>query len=123
MVNCHASIKGLFGGMVIFSCTLISILLYAIFQNKITDDIEVISVSLNIPQTTTTGTSNRNRSLFITSTRTSSISGTKNSKKILYSIAIIEIVNLFLIIISLCATTWALIKIRKLEYRRITTRK
>ena len=39
MVNCHASIKGLFAGMIVFSCTVISIILYAVFRNKIGDDI------------------------------------------------------------------------------------
>ncbi|CAF1329101.1 unnamed protein product [Rotaria magnacalcarata] len=120
MVNCHASIKGLFAGMVIFSCTVISIILYAIFQNNISDDIELISTSLNIPQTTTM--SYRNRSLLITSTHSPFSSISKTPKKVLYSIAIVEIVNLCLLIISLFATIWTLIKIRKFEYKRITTR-
>ncbi|CAF1511946.1 unnamed protein product, partial [Didymodactylos carnosus] len=34
MVNCHASIKGLFSGMIIFSCSVTSIILYAGFRNK-----------------------------------------------------------------------------------------
>ena len=38
MVNCHASIKGLFAGMIVFSGTVISIILYAVFRNKIADD-------------------------------------------------------------------------------------
>ncbi|CAF4656332.1 unnamed protein product [Rotaria socialis] len=121
MVNCHASIKGFFAGMVIFSCTVISIILYAILQNNITDDIELISTSLNILQTPTT-VSYRNRSLLITSTHSPFSLTSKTPKKVLYSIAIVEIVNLCLLIISLFGTTWTLIKIRKFEYKRITTR-
>ncbi|CAF1128552.1 unnamed protein product [Rotaria sordida] len=120
MVNCHASIKGLFAGMIIFSCTVISIILYAILQNKINDDRNSISISLNIFHTTTI--SYRNRSLLTVSTHSPLTSISKTPKKILYSIAIVEIVNLCLLIISLFATIWALIKIRKLHYKRTTTR-
>ena len=38
------------------------------------------------------------------------------------SIVILEIVNLFLLALSLCGTIWSWIKIRKLDYRRTTTR-
>ncbi|CAF3673884.1 unnamed protein product [Rotaria sp. Silwood1] len=120
MVNCHASIKGLFVGMIIFSCTVISIILYAILQNKISDDRNSISSSFNIVHTTTI--SYQNYSLLTLSTHSPFTSISKTPKKILYSIAIVEIVNLCLLIISLFATIWALIKIRKLQYRRITTR-
>lgn len=106
MVNCHASIKGLFVGMIIFSCTLISIILYAVFRNKIGDD----SIHAINPFKGTI--SHGNRSLI-----------SKTSKKLFYSIAIIEIVNLCLLIISLFATLWALFKIRKLQYRNMKTRK
>ncbi|CAF3197443.1 unnamed protein product [Rotaria sp. Silwood2] len=120
MVNCHASIKGLFAGMIIFSCTVISIILYAILQNKINDNINSISMSFNILHTSTI--SYQNRSLLTVSTHGPFTSISKTPKKILYSIAIVEIVNLCLLIISLFATIWALIKIRKLQYRKITTR-
>jgi hypothetical protein len=128
MVNCHASIKGLFAGMIVFSCTVISIILYAVFRNKIGDDSHTDAFHHNRIHS---------RSAIITTTLTNrpnvimspalpdhspfqSIS--KTPKKILYSIAIVEIVNLCLLTISLVATTWALIKIRKLQYRRTTTR-
>ncbi|CAF0938201.1 unnamed protein product [Rotaria sordida] len=45
MVNCHASIKGLFVGMIVFSFTLISTLLYAMFRNKIGDTTHLTSSS------------------------------------------------------------------------------
>jgi hypothetical protein len=121
MVNCHASIKGLFAGMIIFSCTVISIILYAVIRNKIGDDINPISTVLILPHTTTV--SYRNRSSLIPSAHGPFTSLSKTPKNVLYSIAIIEIVNLCLLIISLFATIWALMKIRKLQYRRITTRK
>jgi len=114
MVNCHASIKGLFIGMIIFSGTVISVILYAVFRNKIGGD------SMDIPsnlQTTTISHRNRSSTAYGPFTSIS-----KTPKKLLYSIAIIEIVNLCLLIISLFATIWALIKIRKLQYRPIATR-
>lgn len=115
MVNCHASIKGLFVGMIIFSGTVISVILYAVFRNKIGGD------SMDIPadlQTTTMVYRNRSSTAYGPFTSIS-----KTPKKVLYSIAIIEVVNLCLLIISLLATIWALMKIRKLQYRSITTRK
>ena len=118
MVNCHASIKGLFAGMIIFSCTVISIILYAVFRNKIGDDMNFSSTVLH-----TTTVVYRNRSSLTPSAHGPFTSISKTPKKLLYSIAIVEIVNLCLLIISLFATIWALIKIRKLQYRRITTRK
>jgi hypothetical protein len=117
MVNCHASMKGLFAGMIIFSSTVISIILYAVLRNKIGDDL--ISASI-IPHTT--ASTYRNRSV-PSSTHGPFTSLSETPKKNLYSIAIVEIVNLCLLIISLLATILALIKIRKLEYRRIATRK
>ena len=122
MVNCHASIKGLFAGMVIFSCTVISVILYAVFRNKIGDDIQSVSRALTIPQTTTIPYRNRSTFAGTSSAHGPFTSISKTPKKILYSIAIIEIVNLCLLIISLLATVWALMKIRKLQYRQITTR-
>jgi len=121
MVNCHASIKGLFAGMIIFSCTVISIILYAVFRNKIGDEMNSTTTPLIVPHTTTA--SYRNRSSMISSAHGPFTSISKTPKKLLYSIAIVEIVNLCLLIISLFATIWALMKIRKLQYRRITTRK
>ncbi|CAF1605495.1 unnamed protein product, partial [Adineta ricciae] len=119
MVNCHASIKGLFAGMIIFSGTVISVILYAVFRNKIGDDINPV---LPIIESTTAIVPYRNRSSLTPSAHGPFTSISKTPKKLLYSIAIIEIVNLCLIIISLIATIWALIKIRKLQYRRIATR-
>jgi hypothetical protein len=121
MVNCHASIKGLFAGMIIFSCTVISIILYAVFRNKIGDEMNSTTTPLIVPHTTTA--SYKNRSSMISSAHGPFTSISKTPKKLLYSIAIVEIVNLCLLIISLFATIWALIKIRKLQYRKITTRK
>jgi hypothetical protein len=120
MVNCHASIKGLFAGMIIFSCTVISIILYGVFRNKIGDEIESTSTPLTVPLTTTV--SYRNRSSLTPPGHGPFTSISKTPKKLLYSIAIVEIVNLCLLSISLLATIWALLKIRKLQYRRITTR-
>ena len=140
MVNCHASIKGLFVGMVIFSCTVISIILYALFRNKIGDDIHTILSSSphevpgnghHHPLHSRAATSMSNTSEHArhppVSQPPSPGSGPFTSlvntpKKVLYSIAIVEIVNLCLLMTSLLATTWALMKIRKLQYRRTTTR-
>jgi len=139
MVNCHASIKGLFAGMIVFSCTVISIILYAVFRNKIGDDAHSVS-SLTMHQdnfhynkihsraamitTITTTLSDRHHAVLapppIAHGPFQSIS--KTPKKILYSIAIVEIVNFCLLTISLSATTLALIKTRKLQYKRTTTR-
>jgi hypothetical protein len=105
MVNCHASIKGLFGGMIVFSFTLISIILYAVFRNKIAEPVYSLVDMNNLP----------------TEIHDPSIS--KALKRIDYSIVILEIVNLCLLALSLSATMWSLIKIRKLNYRRTTTRK
>ncbi len=128
MVNCHASIKGLFAGMIVFSCTVISIILYAVFRNKIGDDSHSDAFHQNRIHSRsaiiTTTLINRHSSVISPSSSGHSPfqSISKTPKKILYSIAIVEIVNLCLLIISLLATTWALIKIRKLQYRRTTTR-
>jgi hypothetical protein len=107
--------------MIIFSCTAISIILYAVFRNKIGDDIISQTTPSITPHTTTI--SYRNRSSMLTSAYGPFTSISKTPKKLLYSIAIIEVVNLCLLIISLFATIWALMKIRKLQYRRIATRK
>ena len=136
MVNCHASIKGLFAGMVVFSTTLISVILYAVFRNKIGDDIHGVS-SFSLHSNASHQNKLHSRAAVITSTLThkhklvlptppsvhnpfQSISETPRT--ILYSIAIVEIVNLSLLVISLSATIWALMKIRKLQYKRTTTR-
>jgi len=137
MVNCHASIKGLFAGMIVFSCTVISIILYAVFRNKIGDDHHSVS-AFSIHQDPSQHSRIHSRAAMIRTTvmpdrynlfmaSTPAIPGpfrsiSKTPKKILYSIAIVEIVNLCLLIISLLATTWALIKIRKFQYKRTTTR-
>lgn len=139
MVNCHASIKGLFAGMVVFSCTVISIILYAVFRNKIGDDLNharfasstAASAALHpygLLSANGTKALNLQELILIAPAGPlptghgpfTSISDTP--RRLVYSIAIIEIVNLCLLVISLVATTGALFKIRKLQYRRITTR-
>ncbi|CAF0789140.1 unnamed protein product [Rotaria sp. Silwood1] len=141
MVNCHASIKGLFAGMIVFSCTVISIILYAVFRNKIGDDVHGVS-SLTTHGENFLHNRIHSREVIIRNITTTTLpsqhhliippppppphgpytSIAKTPKKILYSIAIVEIVNLSLLITSLTATLWALIKIRKLQYQRTTTR-
>jgi len=115
MLNCHASIKGLFGGMIVFSCTMISIILYVVFRHKTNDNTHMKSSLLveTAPHgnlTNATIISHRKRSV------------SKTPYRIDYSIAILELLNLFLLALSLFATIWSLIKIRKLNYRRTTTR-
>jgi hypothetical protein len=109
MLNCHASIKGLFAGMIVFSCTMISIILYVIFRHKTNDSLLVERTHTNL--TSPSRISHRQHS------------GSKTPYRIDYSIAILELLNLFLLALSLFATIWSLIKIRKLNYRRTTTRK
>jgi hypothetical protein len=136
MVNCDASIKGLFGGMIVFSCTMISIILYAVFRNKIGETVHMTPSSLiemnhDHPHTSLTNTatiSHRQHSMssIIPATMVAAhhpfTSISKALERIDYSIAILEVVNLCLLALSLCATMWSLIKIRKLNYRRTTTR-
>ncbi|CAF3436928.1 unnamed protein product [Rotaria socialis] len=137
MVNCHASIKGLFTGMIIFSCTVISIILYAVFRNKIGDDLihatsfashqeavhhDRIHARAAAILTTTLSTRHHASAPSAPSIHGPFASISKTPKKIIYSIAIVEIVNLCLLLISLGATLWALMKIRKLQYKRTTTR-
>ena len=138
MVNCHASIKGLFAGMIVFSCTVISVILYAVFRNKIGDDLNHarLAAAAASLQAQTHGTISINVTQVLGLHQSilavpagplpsghgpfTSISDTP--RRLVYSIAIVEIVNLCLLVTSLAATTWALVKIRKLQYRRITTR-
>jgi hypothetical protein len=141
MVNCHASIKGLFTGMILFAGTVISIILYAVFRNKIGDDVHIVPSYMVLPNKvhhdsrlpSIVNISHAEQidqyqwayilpsSLPAGHGPFTSISDTP--KRLIYSIAIIEIVNLCLLLTSLLATTWALIKIRKLQYRRTTTRR
>jgi len=114
MLNCHASIKGLFAGMIVFSCTMISIILYVVFRHK-TDDMSSLLV-----ERTHNGSHTNLTSPPRISHRQHSVS--KTPYRIDYSIAILELLNLFLLALSLFATIWSLIKIRKLNYRRTTTR-
>jgi large-conductance mechanosensitive channel len=118
MVNCHASNKGLFAGMIAFSCTMISIILYAVFRKRIGDTTHMTETHPGhshpiLPNTTTA---------IIATIHHPSTSISKALKQIDYSIVILEIVNLCLLALSLFATVWSLIKIRKLNYRRTTTR-
>lgn len=139
MVNCHASIKGLFTGMIIFSCTAISVILYALFRNKMGDDIHPMSPETNYQEhirhseiharaaaivlTTTLSTRHHLQPPQVPSVHGPFTSISKTPKKVVYSIAIVEIVNFCLLLTSLGATLWALMKIRKLQYKRTTTRK
>jgi len=138
MVNCHASIKGLFAGMIIFSSTVISIILYALFRNKIDEDMHHMPASSLHSESLSHHKIYSRASYypvtpayqynFLIPTTTIPPHTTirlmpKTPKKILYSIAIVEIVNFCLLCISLLATIWALVKIRKLQYKRTTTRK
>ncbi|CAF1342487.1 unnamed protein product, partial [Rotaria sordida] len=118
MVNCHASIKGLFVGMIVFSCTMISTILYGAFRHKTGDNIHVKPSWL--AETAHDHQHANLTSTAIISHQQHSIS--KTSKTIDYSIAILEIWNLCLLALSLCTTIWSFIKIHKLNYRRTTTR-
>ncbi|CAF0803754.1 unnamed protein product [Rotaria sordida] len=136
MVNCHASIKGLFVGMIVFSFTLISTLLYAMFRNKIGDTTHLTSSSSadmnhnhlhSIPTSTEMILHQQHAMSAMIPSETGVVhdpftSVSKTPKTMDFNIAILEIVNLCLLISSLFATIWALIKIRKLQYRRTTTR-
>ncbi len=137
MVNCHASNKGLFGGMIIFSCTMISIILYVVFRNQVDDKSH--STPFTLVETNHDYSHNILTSTSIISHGQESISSTiptestvihgpltsrsKPSENIHFSIAILEIMDLCLLALSLFATIWSLIEIRKLNFRRSTTRK
>lgn len=124
MVNCHASIRGLFGGMIVFSCTVTSIILYSVFRNRIGEDLHSLMALNNTVHHRVHSRDVLSNTTSINQYQSTTIRSTnKTSKTTLYSIAIVEIVNLSLLIISLLATTTALIKIRKLQYRRTTTRR
>jgi hypothetical protein len=124
MVNCHASIKGLFAGMIVFSATVVSIILYAVFRNKIGEDTH----GLQNPSHASVHDPHGDLAIYLLKNVSSTGYGpftsiSETPRKVVISIAIIEIVNLSLLLISLSATTWALMKIRKLQYRRTTTRR
>jgi hypothetical protein len=128
MVNCHASIKGLFGGMIVFSFTMISIIVYAVFRSKIGDTThKTPSSALEKDQyhpfaifTNTVTTSYPATKAVAAHGSLISISDTP--LKMDYTILFLETVNLCLLTLSLCATMWSLIKIRNLNSRRTTTR-
>jgi hypothetical protein len=109
LVNCHASNKGLFAGLIVFSCTIISVILYVVLRNK---DKHVINSKLS----SLVDSMHRNRSHSVLA------SSATISHQIFDGIVILEIGNLCVLILSLCATVWSLIKIRKLDYRHSTTR-
>ena len=122
MVNCHASVKGLFAGIVCFSCTMISIILYVIFQSTEHDIVQLTSfpstgVNKDHSQTRVKNTQTISHHRDLTSSITS------ESERMLYSVVMLDIVNSCLLILSLCATIWLSNKIRKLAYRRTATRK
>ena len=137
MVNCHASLKGLFGGLIAFSCTLISIILYVVFRHKVGETVHLTpsplvdlirSHSFNnmIDEATASDRQHSSSSTIpvtMITTHDSFASMSTALKRIDYSIVILEIVNLCLLALSLFATMWSLIKIRKFSYRRTTTRK
>jgi hypothetical protein len=118
MLNCHKSIKGLFAGMIVFSYTMISIILYAVFRHK-TDDNTHMTSSL-LAETAHGPSHGKLTNATIISHRQHSVS--KTSSRIDYGMAILELLNLVLLTLSLYATIWSLYKIRKLNYRRTTTR-
>lgn len=104
LVNCHASTKGLFGGMIVFSSTLISIILYVVFRHKPLEHHEsgkiVHGHHINVANQTVE----------------------RSAEKLAQGIIILDIANLCLLALSLFATLWSLVKIRKLNYRRSMTR-
>jgi hypothetical protein len=136
MVNCHASLKGLFGGMIIFSCTVISIIIYATFRHKIGETVHSTSsllIEMNqshphigFANTATISHRQHPMSSIVPAAAVAShdpfTSISMDLKRIDYSIVILEILNLCLLTLSLCATMWSLIKIRKLDYHRTSTR-
>lgn len=136
MVNCHSSLKGLFGGMICFSCTILSIILYVVFRNKVGEPAHPTSTKLvdriqnhshsNMADQATGLDRQHSMSSIISATRITTHdpfpSMSTALKRIDYSIVILEIVNLCLLALSLFATMWSLIKIRKFSYRRTTTR-
>ncbi|CAF1483488.1 unnamed protein product [Adineta ricciae] len=102
LVNCHASTKGLFAGLIVFSCTMISIILYGVLRHKSDDSFHMTQSSLaHTPSNTNTATI---------------------SDPTFYANAILETGNLCLLTLSLCATVWSLIRVRKLNYHRTTSR-
>ncbi len=112
MVNCHASNKGLFVGMIVFSFTMISIIIYAAFHSKIGDTTHMTEMYSTHSHTILSNT---------TTLLQQQHSIPTDPERIDYSIVTLEIVNLCLLALSLCATMWSLVKIRKLNYRRATT--
>ncbi|CAF0779590.1 unnamed protein product [Rotaria sordida] len=108
MVNCQASTKGLFAGLIVFSYTILSIVLNAALRHKFDDSIHATPPSLVHMH--------RNHSHPIPAS-TATI-----SHPTFYANAALEIGNLCVLTLSLCATVWSLIKIRKMNYRRTTTR-
>src|SRR5690349_11847344 len=107
--------------MIVFSCTIISIILYAIFRNKILDNIHMTSSSLIEINHDHSQINLTNSSTMVS---TSNLLKSKSNvlQKIDYSILILEVLNLCLLALSLCATIYSFINIRKLNYRRTTTR-
>lgn len=130
MVDCNASNKGLFVGMIFYACTLISVILYAAFRNRMGDTRHLTPYGR--PLTIFTNTSAQShqqhsissiKSAEIAVVHDPSTSLLEIPARIDYSIAILEIINLCLLAFSLFATIWSFIKIRKLDYRRMATRK
>lgn len=136
MVDCNASNKGLFVGMIFFACTLMSVILYAAIRNKMGDAHHRAPsnslIKMNHGQSSTILT---NTSLISHQQHSLSSIGSSalvddpvtalsiSPNKVDYSIAILEIVNLCLLACSLFATIWSMKKIRHLNYRRLATRK
>ncbi|UJR11890.1 hypothetical protein I4U23_016068 [Adineta vaga] len=102
LVNCHASSKGLFAGLIVFSCTMLSIILYGVLRHKSDDSVHTTQPSL-------------------VHTHSNAHIATI-SDPTFYANAILEIANLCLLTLSLCATVWSLIQVRKLNYHRTTSR-
>jgi len=105
---------------------MISIIIYAAFHNKIGDTTHMTDMysthSHSILSNTTTLLQQKHSiPAPITVTHVPFTSTPMDPHRIDYSIVTLEIVNLCLLALSLCATMWSLIKIRKLNYRRATT--
>jgi hypothetical protein len=101
---------------------MISIIIYAAFHSKIGDTThmtETHSAHSHTILSNTTTLLQQQHSITVTHVPFTSIS--TGPERIDYSIVTLEIVNLCLLALSLCATMWSLIKIRKLNYRRATT--
>lgn len=110
--------------MIVFSSTLISIILYVVYRNKSSDHahIEANGRSHN-DNHYSPASLNRTEMMLENHTDHSLASQSWTAEKLAPGIVILDIANLCLLALSLFATLWSLIKIRTLNYRRSMTRK